>query len=66
MSSKTGPGGPKKPDEKSTDKTGDKKEGGRYHMSRDARKPVSGFPTRFNLNRPVQSQKMVRGWKFRI
>ena len=30
MSSKTGPGAPKKPDEKSTsDKTGDKKEGGR-------------------------------------
>ena len=49
MSSKTGPGGPKKPDEKSTDKTGDKKEGGRYHMSRDARKPVFGVSDKFRL-----------------
>ena len=24
----------------------------------------SGFPTRSDTNRPVQSQKMVRGWKF--
>ena len=30
------------------------------------RKPVSGFPTRSNTNRAVQSQKIARGLKFRI
>ena len=30
------------------------------------RKPVSGFPTRSDTNRTVQSQKMARGLKFRI
>ena len=25
-----------------------------------------GFPTRSDTNHPVQSQKMVRGWKFWI
>ena len=30
------------------------------------RKPVFGFPTRFNTNRAVQSQKMARGLKFCI
>ena len=26
----------------------------------------SGFPTRFDTNRPVQSQKQARGLKFRL
>ena len=29
-------------------------------------KPTMWFLTRSDTNRPVQSQKMVRGWKFRI
>ena len=33
-------------------------------MSRDARKPVFGFKTRFDTNLPVQSQKKVRSLKF--
>ena len=28
------------------------------------RKPTIWFPTRSDTNRAVQSQKMVRGWKF--
>ena len=36
-------------------------------MSHDARKLVfAWFPTRSDTNRPVKSQKMVRGWKSRI
>ena len=30
------------------------------------RKLTIWVPTRFDTNWPVQSQKMVRGWKFRI
>ena len=30
------------------------------------RKPTIWVPTRSNTNSPVQSQKMVRGWKFCI
>ena len=30
------------------------------------RKPKMWVPTRSDTNRPVQSQKMVRGWKFWI
>ena len=35
-------------------------------MSLVLRKPSSGFPTRSDANRAVQSQKMARGLKFRI
>ena len=35
-------------------------------MSRDARKPTFWFPTRSDINRAVQPQKMARGLKFRI
>ena len=35
-----------------------------FYMSRDARKPVFGFPTRSDTNRPVQSQKQARSLKF--
>ena len=34
------------------------------HMGLVVRKP--GFPTRSDTNRAVQSQKMARGFKFRI
>ena len=30
------------------------------------RKPTISVPTRLNTNRALQSQKMVRGWKFWI
>ena len=33
----------------------------RDHLNRS-----SGFPTRYNINQAVQSQKMPRGLKFRI
>ena len=33
-------------------------------MSRDVRKPSSGFPTRSDTNRTVKPQKMVRSMKF--
>ena len=36
------------------------------NMSRVARKPVFGFPTRSDTNRAVQPQKMARGLKFWI
>ena len=35
-------------------------------MSCDERKPVLGFPTRYDTNRPVQSQKKARSSKFQI
>ena len=35
-------------------------------MSPDVRKPVFGFPTMSNTNRPVQLQKMGRSLKFLI
>ena len=35
-------------------------------MSLYMRKPTIWVPTRSDTNRPVQSQKMVRGWKFWI
>ena len=35
-------------------------------MSLVVRKPVMGFPTRFNTNWAEQPQKMARGLKFRI
>ena len=35
-------------------------------MSLVVRKPVFGFPTRSDINRAVQPQKMARGLKFRI
>ena len=35
-------------------------------MSLCVRKPTIWVPTRSDTNRPVQSQKMVRGWKFWI
>ena len=36
----------------------------RFNVSRDVRKPSSGFPTRFKTNWPVQFQKMARSLKF--
>ena len=36
------------------------------HLSRLVGKPTMWFPTRSNTNRPVQAQKMARGWKFWI
>ena len=36
------------------------------HMSQDARKPVFGFPTKFDTNLAVQPQKMLKGLKFRF
>ena len=35
-------------------------------MSLVMRKPGSGFPTRFDTNRSVQSHKMARSLKFRL
>ena len=35
-------------------------------MSWDTRKPTTWFPTRSDTNQAVQSQKITRGWKFRI
>ena len=32
-------------------------------MSRLVGKPTMWFPTRSDTNRPVQAQKMARGWK---
>ena len=37
-----------------------------HTMSRQARKPVFGFPTRSDTNRHVQVQKLVRNLKFHI
>ena len=37
-----------------------------YNMSRLVGKATMWFPTRFNTNRPVQSQKRARSLKFRI
>ena len=34
------------------------------YMSRFVGKPTIWFPNRSDTNRPVQSQKMARGWKF--
>ena len=34
------------------------------HLSLCVRKPTVWVPTRSDTNRAVQSQKMVRGWKF--
>ena len=39
---------------------------GNPHLSCDARKPISGFPTRPDTNRPVQLQKRARCLKFWI
>ena len=36
------------------------------HMTHIVRKPVSGSPTRSDINRAVKLQKMARGLKFRI
>ena len=35
-------------------------------MGHDTRKPVFGFLTRSDINRPVQLQKMARSLKFQI
>ena len=35
-------------------------------MSRIMGKPSMRFPKRSDINRPVQAQKMNRGWKFRM
>ena len=40
--------------------------GTRERISRGVRKPVFGVPTRSDTNLAVQSQKMIRGLKFRI
>ena len=37
---------------------------GRNNLSLCMRKPAIWVPTRFDTNRAVQSQKIVRGWKF--
>ena len=37
-----------------------------YYLSLCVRKPTIWVPTRSHTNRAVQSQKMVRGWKFSI
>ena len=38
----------------------------RNHVNHVMRKPSMWFHNRFNTNRAVQAQKMVRGWKFWI
>ena len=38
----------------------------KYQMSLCVRKPIIRVLTRFDTNQAVQSQKMVRGWKFWI
>ena len=38
----------------------------KYQMSLCMRKPIIRVPTRSDTNQAVQSQKMVRGWKFWI
>ena len=37
-----------------------------FNMSRPVGKPTKWFLNRSDTNRPVQSQKMARGWKFWI
>ena len=37
-----------------------------HYLSRNTRNRYSGFPTRSDTNRPVQSQKQTRSLKFRI
>ena len=37
-----------------------------HEMSLCVRKPTIWVPTRFDTNRAVQSQKMIKGWKFWI
>ena len=37
-----------------------------YHLSCVMRKPTMWFLNRSDINRAVQAQKMVRGWKFWI